>query len=701
MKNVYNKEDESDSHLKKTQKNAAFYKEMFDVMIRNSPISMYMIEDWNFSYVNKYFCSLVGYTEEEILGGRISIDNIIHPDDLSIVHGRNKGEEDARYRVRFHKKDGEIIHVEIHSTMIVRNGKKVLFGTVFDVTEEVTANILLKETKERLKSLFYNNPDAIFTFDLDENFIDANPGCELLSGYSKDELIEMSFTPLIVSEDLATTLNYFAEAARGIANSYEITITRKDGKRRNIEVSSFPMKHTGKIIGTYGIAKDITEKNENTKLMEELVFYDSLTKLPNRKLFEDRLKQVFIVSETNKYQPTVLFIDLDRFKFINDSLGHHLGDEFLKMVSQRITDNVGETDTVGRFGGDEFAILLPNTDKKETILIAQRLNLALAQPFDVMGHSLSITASIGIAVSKGVGESVVGLIKKADTAMYYTKDFGKNNYTFYSPELDQKTTYKLTLERDLKHAINKKEFVLYYQPIIELKTRELTGMEALIRWNHPELGLVPPDNFIPISEESGDIISIGKWVLHTACSQNKAWQNLGFSPFKICVNISAIQLQQSNIVQTVKSILDETGLDSQWLELEITETILLEDTKTLKENLLNLKALGISLSIDDFGTGYTSLSYLRQFSFDRVKIDRSFIGDLENDSHAKAITSTIISLAQKLSMGVVAEGIEGETQFSYLNIENCNEGQGYYFSRPLPAEKHELSHNIKKYVQTR
>ncbi|WP_019415190.1 bifunctional diguanylate cyclase/phosphodiesterase [Paenisporosarcina sp. TG20] len=696
MKNVYNKEDVSDSHLEKTQKDASFYKEMFEVMIRNSPVSVYMIENWNFTYVNKNFCSLVGYTEEEIFAGRIN--NLIHPEDLFLVQGRNTGEEtDARYRVRINKKDGDIIHVEIHSTKLVRNGKKVLFGTVFDVTKEVTANILLKESQERFKSLFYNNPDAIFTFDLEGDFTDANPGCEVLSGYSKDELIDMSFTPLIVSEDLATTLNYFVEATQGIANSYEITITRKDGKRRNLEISSFPMKHTGKIVGTYGIAKDITEKYENRKLMEELVFYDSLTKLPNRKLFEDRLKQVFIISETNKNQPTVLFLDLDRFKFINDSLGHHLGDEFLKTVSKRLTNNVGETDTVGRFGGDEFAILLPNTDRNETILIAQKLNHALAQPFDVMGHSLSITASIGIAVSNGAGESVDGLIKKADTAMYYTKEFGKNSYTFYSAELDQKTAYKLTIEKDLKNAINNNEFVLYYQPIIDLKTRELTGMEALIRWNHPELGLVPPDNFIPISEESGEIIPIGKWVLYTACSQNKAWQHLGIPPFKICVNISVIQLQQSNIVQTVKSILDDTGLDSQWLELEITESILLEDTKTLKENLLNLKALGISMSIDDFGTGYTSLSYLRQFSFDRVKIDRSFIGDIGNDSHAKAITSTIISLAQKLSMGVIAEGIEGETQLSYLQAENCDQGQGYYFSRPLPADQHELSNHIKKY----
>ena len=283
--------------------------------------------------------------------------------------------------------------------------------------------------------------------------------------------------------------------------------------------------------------------------------------------------------------------------------------------------------------------------------------------------------------------------------MYYTKKYGKNNYTVYTEELDQKTAYKLTLEQDLKSAIKSRELVLHYQPISDLKTGELSAMEALIRWNHPVFGLVPPDHFIPISEESGQIMSIGKWVLQSACAQTKIWQDLGHRQFKICVNISTIQLQHPNFVQTVKTILEETGLDAKWLELEVTESILMEDTKTLKESLLNLKALGISMSIDDFGTGYTSLSYLRQYSFDRVKIDRSFVQDINNDLNGKAITSTIIALAHKLNMGVIAEGIEDETQLAYLREENCDEGQGYYFSRPLPAELHTFPLSTKNIVR--
>ncbi|PSL41391.1 PAS domain S-box-containing protein/diguanylate cyclase (GGDEF)-like protein [Planomicrobium soli] len=680
----------------------SFYKEMFEVMIQNSPVSMYILDGWAFSFINQHFCTLTGYTEEEFLAGKMTIEDLFHPDDLSIVKERIKSRVDnredlSRYRARVYKKDGELIHVEIHGTRMERNGKTLLFGTVFDVTGEVTANLKLEESKERFKSLFYNNPDAIFTMDLEGVFTDANPGCETLTGYSTKELLEMSFAPLIVSEDLTTTLQHFNEALQGIPASYEISINRRDGKRRNIEVTSFPMKQAGKITGAYGIVKDITDKVEHQKLMEELVFFDSLTKLSNRKLFEDRLRQVFKLSETNEKPVAVLFVDLDRFKFINDSLGHHAGDEFLKTVSKRLTENVRKTDTVGRFAGDEFAVLLPSIAEQEAIELAKRLNQAIAEPFEIMGHSLSVSASIGIAFSNGTEENVDSLIKKADTAMYYTKKYGKNNYTVYSEELDRKTAYKLTLEKGLKTAMANQEFIVHYQPITDLSTGEIRAMEALIRWKHPELGMVPPDNFIPISEESGHIVSIGKWMLQTACAQNKAWQELGYPPFKMCVNISTIQLQHPNFVETVKTVLEETGLEARWLELEVTESILMEDTKVLKDSLTNLKELGISLSIDDFGTGYTSLSYLRQFSFDRVKIDRSFVADITQDLNGKTITSTIISLAHKLNMQVIAEGIEDETQLSFLKEEKCDEGQGYYFSRPLPANMHDLSKTPKKY----
>lgn len=690
------------SDLKKFQRNHILYKEMFEVLVQNSPVSMYIFEDQAFSFVNNHFSTLFGYSEEELIDG-FSLNHFIHPDDLHIVQDRireaiESDEFDARYRVRVYKKDGTLIHVEIHSTKIIRYGIPVLIGTVFDVTEEVTANVLLRESKDRFKSLFFNNPDAIFTFDLQGNFIETNLSCELLTGYSTQELIHSSFVPLVIPEDLEQVFNNFEEAKQGIPKNYEVTITCKDGKQRNLEITNFPRKLEDQIIGVYGIAKDITEKIEHQKIMEDLVFFDLLTKLPNRKLFEDRLKQVFKLSEDDDNQTAVLSLNFDRFKHINDTLGHQLADEFLKIVSKRLTENVGKTDTVGRFAGDKFAVLIPNAEVEETVLLAEYLYKELAEPFELVGHSLSVSVSIGIAFSKGGGDSVESLLKKADTAMYFTKKYGEDNYTVYNDELEQKTAYKLTIERDLNTAISNREFTLHYQPIIDLKSGNLNAMESLIRWKHSELGLIPPDHFIPVSEESGQIVSIGSWVLHKACSQNKAWQDLGYPPFKVCVNISTIQLKQPDFVDKVREILNNTGLHPKWLELEVTESILLEDTNLLKESLSNLKNLGVSISIDDFGTGYTSLSYLRQFSFDKVKIDRSFIGDIGQNLNGKAITSTIISLAHKLGMEVVAEGIEDETQLSFLQAENCNEGQGYYFSKPLDSESLDLSLIPNKYL---
>jgi diguanylate cyclase (GGDEF)-like protein/PAS domain S-box-containing protein len=679
-----------------------FYQEMFDVTVQNAPVSMYVLKEDSYSFINRHFCDLLGYAETEILNGQIDFTDVVHPDDIDVMKDRlvrriEEQNQHDRYRIRFFKKNREMIIVEVHGKKVVRNDETFLVGTIVDVTAEVQAMVQVTENQERFKSLFDNNPDAVYTFDLEGNFIDANAACERITGYAASELFEIAFMPLVVPEDLPTTLYHFEKAVRGETVTYEIAITRKDGQRRTVEISNFPMKLKGEIIGVYGVSVDITERNENKKLVEELIFFDSLTKLPNRKLFEDRLRQVFQISKLHNHKLAVLFLGLDRFKFINDSLGHNLGDEFLKAVAQRLKETVGEADTVARVAGDEFAILLPHAKEEEVRLLAARLNQVMTEPFNVLGHSLSVSCSVGIAFSGGAVETVEELIRKADAAMYFTKKYGKNNYTVYSDELDQRTAYKLIIEKDLKEAIRNQEFVLHYQPITNLKTGELSAVEALIRWNHPTLGLVSPDDFIPISEDSGQIVSVGKWVLHTACAQIKEWQEKGYPPFGICVNTSTIQLQHPDFVQTVKDALERTGLDAKWLELEVTESILMEDTKILKQNLVDLKKLGISLSIDDFGTGFTSLSYLQQYSFDRVKIDRSFVSDINDELKGKTITSTIISLAHKLNMRVIAEGIEDEDQLAYLIQENCDEGQGYYFSRPVPAEAIGLSLVSKKF----
>ncbi|HSJ39039.1 MAG TPA: EAL domain-containing protein [Planococcus sp. (in: firmicutes)] len=689
--------DSNRPRTKNIQKNAANHKSkssssIFELIFQKVPVSMYIMSEEKFVYVNKCLCGLLGYTEEEFLSGNILLETVIHPDDLSIVKSRISekyriASEQARYRVRLLRSDGGFLHAEIHSNISEWDDKLAFVGIVTDVTEEVLAQSRLQDSEERYNSLFFENPDAIFSFDMAGNFTNVNPGALALSGYSYDELLEMSFVPMIVPEHLDKALHFFTEALKGNTNCYEVNLYGKDGKLVQVEVTNFPMSQAGQITGAYGIAKDITSRNEHKQLLEEMAFFDHLTKLPNRILFEDRLQQAFKISNDKGTEPAVLFLNLDRFKYINDSLGYEYGDIFLKQVSLRMVECVADSATVGRFAGDEFAVLLPDASKETAIDWAKRLNRVLSEPVEVLGHQLSLTVSIGIACANKTQED---LIKQAESAMLYTKKYCKDSYSLYSYELNKETIDKLTIERELKAAVSNDQFLIHYQPIMDLRTGDLSAMEALIRWNHPELGMVPPDCFIPISEESGQIVAIGKWVLYTACAQNKRWQIKGCAPFRICVNISTIQLQHPNFVHLVKSILEETGLEAKWLELEVTESILLKDTEALKESLRKLKALGISMSIDDFGTGFTSLNYLRQFSFDRVKIDRSFVQDINNDLNGKAITSTIITLAHKLEMEVVAEGIEDHVQLSYLKDELCNEGQGYYFCRPKAADQHNL-----------
>ena len=358
----------------------------------------------------------------------------------------------------------------------------------------------------------------------------------------------------------------------------------------------------------------------------------------------------------------------------------------LRLVSKRLSKNLRDSDTISRFGGDEFTILLPNSTRKQTIAFTERIIHVLSRPFNLLGHPISTSASIGIAFSSSKNcDTVTDLIKKADAAMYVSKKLGKNNYVIYTEEIEKEAKYKLALESGLTQALKNQEFLLNYQPIVDLKTGQINAVEALLRWNHPKLGLIAPNDFIPIAEESGHINALGKWALQTACSQNKKWQKLGAPQFKISVNISVIQLQHPQFVDTVNQILESTGLEAKWLDLEITESNLMGTTESIKNTFARLKELGISMSIDDFGTGYTSLSYLRLFAFDKVKIDRSFINEIENDANGKKITSSIISLAHNLNLKVVAEGIETKDQLSYLMDEFCDEGQGFYFSYPSPA----------------
>ncbi|MEH2229093.1 MAG: EAL domain-containing protein [Nostoc sp.] len=416
--------------------------------------------------------------------------------------------------------------------------------------------------------------------------------------------------------------------------------------------------------------------------------HDLLTGLPNRLLFNELLSKTLPNATRNGESLAVIFLDLDRFKVINDTLGHTLGDKLLQSVSQRLKDSLRGGDTVARWGGDEFTILLPRvTDIEEVTLVAERILQALEDAFHLHGHELYVTASLGIALLDNNSPDTETLIQHADAALYYAKDKGRNNYQFYSVSLSAKNPELLTLEKSLRYALERNEFMLYYQPRVNIATGEITSMEALLRWQHPEMGLVAPSVFIPLVEESGLIVPIGEWTLKTACSQNKAWQDAGLPPIMIAVNLSLKQFRQPKLVETIAKILEQTGLEARFLELEIMETTAIEDFDFTTKVLKKLQQMGIYISIDDFGTGHSSLSRLQLLPLHNLKIDKSFIQYLTQDAKVAHIIQAIVTLGHSLGLKLTAEGVEKEEELEFLKSINCEEVQGFLFYRPLSAQK--------------
>lgn len=448
----------------------------------------------------------------------------------------------------------------------------------------------------------------------------------------------------------------------------------------------------------HSIRYAIERKKAEEKILF-LAYYDSLTSLPNRVLFKDRLNQTLLIAQRHQRILAILFLDLDNFKRINDTLGHPAGDELLKQVACRLSNYIRKSDSISRYstdefsavvarlGGDEFTIMLTEVSHvHDAMKVAQRILNAIAQPFDIEGHEVFITASIGIAVYPVDGEDVDSLLKNCDTAMYHAKNEGRNNYKFYEQSLNKTALDILALENNLHKALDKQEFRVYYQPRIDIRTRNVVGFEALIRWQHPQKGIIPPSEFIPMAEESGLIIPIGEWVLNEACKQNKAWQAAGFAPIFISVNLSGKQFKQQNLINVIDHAMSDVRLDPKYLELEITESII-QDTKSTAGILRELRNLGLKIAVDDFGTGYSSLSYLRRFPLDTLKIDRSFVKDIAKDPDSEAIVKAIIAMAHCLKLRVIAEGVETEEQLKFLSDEGCDEFQGYLISPPLPADE--------------
>ena len=415
--------------------------------------------------------------------------------------------------------------------------------------------------------------------------------------------------------------------------------------------------------------------------------HDRLTGLPNRLLFEERLSLALAYAHQWGEMLAVMFLDLDRFKTINDTLGHASGDLLLQQVAQRLSKCLKQNDTIARWGGDEFTLILPQVQSAhDATKIAKRIIKALKTPFECNGQELHVTTSIGIALAPYDGEDAETLLKNADIAMYQVKQQGKNDFQLYAADMNTQALDQLVLANDLYRALNRGEFLLHYQPQVNLKTGQIVAVEALVRWQHPERGLVPPSQFIPLAEETGQINAIGEWVLQTACAQNRAWQEAGLPPIRVAVNLSARQFQQQNLVQSVDRVLAETGLEAQYLEVEITETIAMQDVKVTILVLEKLQAMGVYISIDDFGTGYSSLATLKQFPLNTLKIDQAFVKDLTTDAKDAALIRAIVALGHGLDLTVIAEGVETAEQQEFLRSVGCNAMQGYWFSKPLPAE---------------
>lgn len=436
----------------------------------------------------------------------------------------------------------------------------------------------------------------------------------------------------------------------------------------------------------YFVISDIRHREFTEKQLKFLAFHDMLTGLPNRQMYQQSLTKRIACSKGTGHKLAVMFIDLDRFKNVNDTFGHAFGDQLLIEASERLKTGLHSVDRVSRQGGDEFTVLIDGIRHAEDAeKVAQKIIHLLSQPFAIEGHELRIGCSIGIAMYPDDGEDAITLMKNADTAMYRAKEAGKNGYRFYLADMNETVIQKLVMEEWLNKALEYKEFVLYYQPQVDIFTNRMNGMEALLRWNHPRLGLIPPGEFIPLAEETGLIIPIGEWVLRTACKQNKAWQDAGYPALKMAVNISPIQFHQNDFVNVVLDALNESGLAPQYLELEITEGIAMYHVDQVIQKLQTLRNLGVQISMDDFGTGYSSLTYLKRFPIHKLKIAQQFVRDITVDPDDAAIVQAIMAMAHSLKLNVIAEGVETEEQLAFLLDIRCKEIQGYIYSKPVPA----------------
>jgi diguanylate cyclase (GGDEF)-like protein/PAS domain S-box-containing protein len=672
--------------------------EPFRVAFEQAPIGMALVSpDARWLRVNEALCRLTGHGEHELVGS--SFSDITHPDDRprSLEAQRRLVDGDQmikRLRKRYVRADGSVVWVAVTSTMIRSSVGEPLYSIaqIEDISPQVQADEELRLSEQRYRDLFENARDAIYTADAAGNFLSVNRAAAEISGYTRDELLQMNFFDLIAPEDAARAGDVLARSFAGQDDEIvELQLVAKDGHPIFIEVSGRVVKENGQPVRAEGIGRNTTDRHDLQEQLTYQAFHDSLTGLPNRALLLDRLSQALARSERDGSQVAVMLLDLDNFKLVNDSLGHHVGDDLLVAIAPKLSELMRGSDTIARQGGDEFAFVIEAfADERELVTIAERVTSMFAHPFPVEAVGPQrVSASLGIALNHP-GENAEDLLRNADTAMYRAKQQRRGSFEFYDDGMRKRVLRELRVRNALADAIENRELQLYYQPIVSLTDGQVLSLEALVRWQHPQWGWVSPTEFVALAESDGQIISLGDHVLTDAIAQTALWKERypEALPLGVSVNISARQLAKPGFVDFVFATLATHQVAAADLRLEITERVFLDERDDLViQNLRDLAAMGVGFSLDDFGTGYSALASLKRFPFTTLKIDRYFIRSIRRPTDAAPISTAIITLGRTLGLTVVAEGVENQIQADYLRRLGCPAAQGFYFARPQPADQ--------------